>query len=88
MAAICALLVAIVATLILDRRLERQEVARERRDLLQRIQAPQYAAVEHYNEHIENQSPPAVNPDMDEDYWVSKDDLAEIAAKGEVNGGD
>ena len=87
LAVICGLQIAVIAALILDRRLERQEVARERRDLLQVITAPEYAAVQHYNEHQETEAPPAVNPELDEDYWVSKDDLAELAARQEVTGG-
>ena len=88
LAAVCGLQIAVILALILDRRLERQEVARERRDLLQRIQAPEYAAIEHYNDHVENDSPPAVNPDVDEDFWMSKDDLAEFEAREELAHGD
>ena len=88
LAAICGLQIAVILALILDRRLERQEVARERRDLLQRIQAPEYAAIQHYNDHTSNDSPPAVNPDVDEDFWMSKDDLAEFEAREELAHGD
>ena len=70
-----------------DRQRERQEVRAERADLLQRIQAPQYAAVKHYNQDVKFEAPPAINPDLDEDYWVSKEDLAEQMAREEVNGG-
>ena len=88
LAAVCGLQIAVILALILDRRLERQEVARERRDLLQRIQAPEYAAIQHYNDHTENTSPPAINPDVDEDFWMSKDDLAEFEAREELAHGD
>jgi hypothetical protein len=88
LAVICGLLVALNAWQQVDRRLERQEVRAERADLLQRISAPEHAAIQHYNDHVENHSPPAVNPDIDEDYYVSKDDLAEQLARAEVTGGD
>jgi hypothetical protein len=86
LAVICGLLVALNAWQQYDRRIERQEVRTERADLLQRISAPEYAAVQHYNDQQPNVSPPAVNPDIDDDYWVSKEDLAELAAHGELNG--
>lgn len=86
-AAICGLQIAVIAALILDRRLERQEVARERRDLLQRIVAPEYAAVQHYNETQEIVAPPAINPEVDDDYWADKEDLAEQMAREELTRG-
>jgi hypothetical protein len=85
LAVICALLVALNAWQQIDRRLERQEVRTERADLLQRISAPQHAAIAHYNANTPQFAPPAVNPDIDEDYYVSKEDLAEMAAKAETN---
>ena len=99
LAVICGLLVALQAWTMVDRRAERREAATERgrlisaahdreQTLLQRIQAPEYAAVQHYNDHQELVAPPAVNPDLDEDFWVSKDDLAEAMAREEVTGGD
>lgn len=88
LALICGLqMVLLIAVLLADRRSERQEVRAERADLLQRIQAPQYATVQHYNDHQEIVAPPAVNPDLDDDYWLSKDDLAERAARDEVTSG-
>lgn len=87
LALICGLQVVLIAVLLADRRSERQEVRAERADLLQRIQAPQYAAVQHYNDHQEIVAPRAVNPDLDDDYWLSKDDLAERAARDEVTSG-
>ena len=88
LAVICGLELVVIGFMLQDRRDERREVRAERADLLQRIQAPQYAAVEHYNDHVENTSPPAVNPDVDEDFWMSKDDLAEFEAREELAHGD
>lgn len=62
------------------------EWAEERAALLQRIQAPQAAVVQHYNREQEFESPRAVNPDLDEDHWVDKEDLARLAAREELNG--
>ena len=88
LAVICGLQVILIGWLVVDRRLERQEVARERGDLLQRISAPEYAAMKHYNHDQPQMAPPAINPDIDEDYWVSKEDLAEMMAHDEANRGD
>jgi hypothetical protein len=88
LAVVSALQIALVAYLLHDRHAERQEVRRERADLLQRISAPEHAAIQHYNDHLENHSPPAVNPEIDEDYWVGKDDLAEMMAHEETANGD
>ncbi len=88
LAVICAALVALQAWTMADRRRERQEVAAERRDLLLRIQAPQTAVALDWNEQLDHESPRAVIPDLDEDYWPTKEELAELAAKAEVNGGD
>lgn len=71
---------------MVDRQRERQEVRAERSDLLQRIQAPQHAVVQHHNEHDPYDSPPAVHPDLDDDHWLNKDDLAEMMAREEING--
>jgi hypothetical protein len=30
-------------------------------------------------------TPPAVHPDLDSDYWVNKDELAELMAREEMN---
>jgi hypothetical protein len=87
LAVISALQVALIAYLCHDRRAERREVRAERADLLQRISAPEHAAIQHYNDHAENHSPPAVNPEIDEDYWVGKDDLAELMARDEATNG-
>lgn len=88
LAVVCALLIALNAWQFVDRRLERQEVRGERADLLQRIQAPQAATLQHYYQGAEFEAPPAVNPDIDEDYFMSKEDLAEMAAKEDMTRGD
>jgi hypothetical protein len=85
LAVICALLVALNAWQMVDRRRERQEVRVERADLLQRIQAPQHAITQHHNAGAGQFAPPAVDPEIDEDFWVSKEDLAELAARGEAS---
>lgn len=83
LAVICGLLVALHAWTTVDRRRERQEVRAERADLLQRIQAPQAAVIQHHNGNTPVFAPPAVNPDLDEDHWLSKDDLAELVGREE-----
>ena len=86
---ICGLQLALIAWLLHDRRTERQEVRAERADLLLRVsETQQQTVIRHHNEQVENQSPPAVNPDIDEDYFISKEDLARLAAGDEVNHGD
>jgi hypothetical protein len=88
------LIVAIVAVMALlagDRilkawALERTEWARERADLLQRIQAPREAVLEHQLRDVDT-SPPAVGIEDDDGYWESKDELAARAWAQEVNGG-
>lgn len=59
----------------------------ERATLLQRIQAPQAAVIQHANETTEFSAPPAVNEFIDEDYWESQDELADRLMKQEINGG-
>jgi len=86
LAVICAALVALQAWTMHDRRRERQEVRAERADLLLRIQAPQTAVIRDFNRETPD-SPPAVSTEVDEDYWLSKDDLAELAAREELSNG-
>lgn len=81
-------LTALCAWMMVDRRNERQEVRAERADLLLRISETQQQTVtRHFNEREEVFSPPARNPDIDEDYMVSKDDLADLAAREEMTSG-
>ena len=85
LAVICGLQLVLIAFLLQDRHNERQEVRVERADLLQRIQAPQHAVTQHHNAGAGQFAPPAVDPELDEDFWVSKEDLAELAARGEAS---
>lgn len=66
---------------------ERAAHARQIADLCQRLQAPEHAVTQHYNEAVESKSLPAVMPDDDEDFWEAKDALAERLAAEEVNRG-
>lgn len=85
LAVICGLELVLIGFVLQDRRDERREVRAERADLLQRIQAPQYAVTQYHNAGGEQFAPPAVDPELDEDFWVSKEDLAELAARGEAS---
>jgi hypothetical protein len=86
MTALITLTVVAIACLVLvelqNRRFqrERETWASERADLLQRIQAPEQAVLEHQTVRGIT-SPPAVNPFDDEDYWqaanMTKEQLAE-----------
>ncbi len=85
LAVICGLLVALQAWTMADRRRERQEVRAERADLLLRVsETQQQTVIRHHTADVEYESPRAVAPDLDEDYWVSKEDLAEMAAREEM----
>lgn len=57
--------------------------------LCQRLQAPHAAIIEH-DENVrgrtEEYAPPAVMPEDDDDFWASKDKLAEQLMEAEVNG--
>lgn len=87
LAAICALQIAVIVALVLDRRSERREVAAERRDLLVRIQSPQVAVARDYVDNADP-DPPAIDmsdgPMGDESYWLSREDLAEAMAVEEI----
>ena len=81
LAVICGLLVALQAWTMADRRKERQEVRAERADLLLRISETQQQTVLRHHVQEENHSPLAIHPDLDEDYWVSKEELADALAE-------
>lgn len=81
---LCLLIV--VALIVHDNRAARREWARERGDLVQRIQAPAQAVLAHAQPEEPNASPPAVLPDSDEDFWESREALAERLAAEETNG--
>ena len=89
---VCALALALVAVVLHDRARERGEWAhergewtRERGDLLQRIQAPAQAVAEHTAQVTVLRSPPAVATENDEDYWESREELAERLAAAETS---
>lgn len=60
--------------------------------LCQRIQAPAAAVLEHDEQvrtrHSEEYAPPALEPDDDEQYWLSREKLAEYAMTEETGGSD
>lgn len=60
--------------------------------LCQRLQAPGAAVLEHDEavraQRSEEYAPPAVEPDDDEGFWMSREKLAEYAMKAEVDGRD
>lgn len=72
---------AVIAFMLWDRRAERREMAAERATLLQRIQAPEQAVMQHAFTEL----PPSPMPlpyDDDEAFHASREDLA--AALGNV----
>jgi hypothetical protein len=89
LAAVCVVQCALIAAFVFDRRLERREVAAERRGLLLRIHAPQTAAAMDYNRAADD-NPPAVDMSDtqmgDDSHWLSREQLAEAAAEQELNG--
>lgn len=58
--------------------------------LCQRLQAPAAAVLEHDERvrglHAQEYAPPAVEPEDDNGYWASREQLAELMAKGELSG--
>ena len=91
-----ALLVAVLlgALLVYERHQEqrrmREMVALIDR-LCQRIQAPAAAVLEHDEAtrvmRDEEYAPPAVPPDDDDEFWASREKLAELAMQQELNDG-
>lgn len=68
-------LIALVAYLVRDRRLEREAAARQTADLLQRIQAPAAAVAEHSMRDVPP-SPVPIPLDDDEAFHTSREELA------------
>ena len=65
---------------------ERQEVRAERADLLLRLsETQQQTVLRHHLTDGPQFAPPAIDAEIDEDFWVSKDDLAELAAREETD---
>lgn len=87
LAVICGLLVALLAWQQVDRRHERQEVVKQIDSLLLRIQAPQVAVTRDWNDSAEP-GPPAIDmsdgPGGDEDFWMSREELADAEASREM----
>jgi hypothetical protein len=79
----------VVDCLLKAQAVERAQWAHDRQELLQRIQAPQHAVTAHYNRETENATPPAVDTsdEGDEDFWESREAMAERLAEQEVNRG-
>lgn len=76
-----------VVLIVHDNRSARREWARERANLVQRIQAPAQAVLAHAQAEQPPVSPPAVLPDSDEDFWESRDALADRLMAEEVKRG-
>lgn len=86
---ICVVQAGIVVAMLVLHRQALNDWRDERRELLQRIQAPQVAVIDHHNRHGEVYTPPAVDTtdEGDEDFWEAKEDLAQRLAKAEAPGG-
>lgn len=78
---ICALLIALVAFLLIDRRSERREHAAERQTLLQRIQAPE-AAVRQHEFATPAPDPEPVPFEDDEAFHATREEMAEALRRG------
>lgn len=93
LAIVAGLLVVLVAFLLLDRSRERRQPNPDVEQLIAlvdrlcvRIQAPQRSAIEGLNEPVAHQSPVAVNPELDDEYWESREALADRLMGQEVDG--
>lgn len=84
-AAVCVAQAAVLVLLLVLVHRERQDIARERADLLRRIQAPQLALVED-QPLVPTSAPPAVSEFDDDDYWISREALAERLGEAELKG--
>ena len=83
---LAGLLVGLVAFVLWDRRAERRQFLATIDQLCVRIQAPQRAAIEAVNE-VAAPSKVAVNPEgSDEEFWESREALANRLMAEEVNG--
>jgi len=91
-------LAAAVAFLLFERWQDRRRGDRALTELValtdrmaQRLQAPRAAILEHDEAargRTDEYAPPAVEPDDDDAYWMSRDKLAELAMAQEISGSD
>ena len=91
-------LAAAVAFLLFERWMDRRRGDRALTELValtdrmaQRLQAPRAAILEHdeaVRGRTDEYAPPAVEPDDDDAYWMSRDKLAELAMAQEISGSD
>jgi hypothetical protein len=89
LAIVAGLLVVLVALLLWERRRPDPNVVAmialvDR--LCRRIQAPQMAAIEEANETLPGRSPVAINPELDDEYWESREALADRLMREEARG--
>lgn len=73
----CVCLLLVILALLWDRREERHEWTRDRADLLQRIQAPELAVVEHQTREMPV-SPAPLPYDDDMAFHKTREELAEM----------
>ncbi len=71
--------VALIAFLVWERRSERRDTAEVIAGLLQRIQAPEAAVVQHQMQHLPP-SPMPIEYDNDDDFHKSREELAAMLA--------
>lgn len=99
MTAATILLAVTVALLLVDRWQQRRRANPDLQALIalcdrlcQRLQSPQAAVLEH-DEQVralrdEEYAPPAVTPEVDEEFWASREKLAELMMEQETGGRD
>jgi hypothetical protein len=79
----------LIGALVYDRRKSSSDFIALVDRLCQRVQSPAAAVLEHdermRERHGEEYAPPALEPDDDEAYWLSRDRLAESAMKAELS---
>jgi hypothetical protein len=89
LAVIAAAELILIGVLVLERRKASADFIALVDRLCQRVQAPGAAVLEHDEQvrerHGEEYAPPALEPDDDDAYWVSRDRLAEYAMKAELD---
>lgn len=90
LAVIAAAELVLITFLIWDRTRAQAPLLRTVENLCQRIQGPGAAVLEH-DEQVrerrdEEYAPPALEPEDDEAYWLSRDKLAEYAMREELSG--